>query len=54
MKTFLEYLQELQREKFCKDGCERCLFCDGKEPHYCPIDGHMTEDAKRYRYEFVD
>lgn len=54
MKTFLEYLQERQRKRFCKDGCDPCPFYDGKTPHYCPIDGHMTETAKQYSKEYVD
>lgn len=54
MKTFLEHLQERQREKFCKEGCDPCPFCDGKTPHYCPIDGHMTETARQYSQQYVD
>ena len=53
MKTMLEHLQEAQRRKFCRDGCDPCPFCDGKVPHFCPIDGHMTKDAKRYAHEYV-
>lgn len=51
--TLLEHLQERQRDRFCKNGCDPCPFCDGKTPHYCPIDGHMTETAKKYANEFV-
>jgi len=54
MKSLLEHLQERQRERFCKDGCDPCPFCDGKTPHFCPIDGHMTETAKQYSKEYVD
>lgn len=54
MKTMLEHLQEVQRRKFCKDGCENCRFCDGKAPHYCPIDGHMTKSGKEFSHHLVD
>lgn len=55
MISLLEYLQNVQRHRYCADGCDPCPFCgnSGRVPHFCPIDGHMLPYAKHYAKEYV-